>query len=70
MRRLLAASWGGFLILFGTILLGWVAYNLLVERQPQTEGRSPYPAIALGGAAIWIGIARVRGHRPEEADEE
>ena len=60
MKRLIAVSWGGFCILFGITLLVWVGYNLLVERLPQTEGRNPLRAIALGIGAIGVGVARVR----------
>lgn len=60
MKRLIALSWGCFCILFGITLLVWVGYNLLVERLPETEGKNPLPAIALGIGAIGVGIVRVR----------
>jgi hypothetical protein len=64
MKRLIALSWGGLLILFGIALLAWVAYNLLVERLPETEGKNPLPAVALGSGAIGVGIVRVRKKQP------
>jgi hypothetical protein len=46
---------GGFLLLIGLALLGWIAYNLFVERLPQAKGRSPLLALVLSAGAIYVG---------------
>jgi len=60
MRTMLGTVWAGLLIAFGVLLLGWVGYNLLIERLPETEGRSPRAATAFGIGAIAVGAARLR----------
>ncbi len=56
--------WGVFLLLFGAALLGWVGYNLLVERLPATKGMSPLFAILFGIGAVIAGVFRIRGQKP------
>ncbi len=63
MRRTLALSWAGFLILVGVGLLTWVGYNLLIELQPSAAGRHPGPAVGMGIAAIWFGLVQIRRNR-------
>jgi hypothetical protein len=52
----------GVIALFmGCAILLWVGYNLLIERQPEAQGRNPLPAIGVSIAMIWVGIMWVRG---------
>jgi hypothetical protein len=46
---------GALILLFGLALLGWIAYNLFVEMQPEARGRSPLPALILSAGAIYVG---------------
>ena len=59
MRRVL----GVIALLMGCAILLWVGYNLLIERQPEAQGRNPLPAIAVSAAMIWVGIMWVRGEQ-------
>jgi hypothetical protein len=43
------------MVVMGIALAGWVAYNLLVERQPEAQGTSPVPAIIFAAALIGVG---------------
>ena len=43
-------AWMGALI--GAGMLGWVAYNHLVEMQPAAQGRDPWPAVAFGSLLL------------------
>jgi hypothetical protein len=56
--------WGVFLILFGTALLTWVGYNLLVEQLPAARGKNPWIAIVFGVGAVVAGVYRIRGQKP------
>jgi hypothetical protein len=56
-RRLL----GILVFAMGVVLAAWVAYNLLIEVQPEAQGRSPGGAIALAGLFLWVGARWVRG---------
>ncbi len=60
MKRLLTLGWGGLLVLIGVGLLGWIGYNLLVEMQPEAEGRSPVKPAVFAVVLIGIGITRIR----------
>jgi hypothetical protein len=42
-------------LLIGLSILGWIAYNYLVEMQPSARGRSPLPALVFSAAAIYVG---------------
>ena len=46
---------GGFILLIGLGILGWIAYNYLVEMQPHARGRSPLQALVFSSAAIFVG---------------
>ena len=46
---------GAFILLFGLALLGWIAYNLFVQMQPEARGRNPLPALVFSAGAIFIG---------------
>lgn len=43
MRRI----FGVILLLMGLGLAGWIGYNLLIERLPQTQDLNPAPAILI-----------------------
>ncbi len=62
MRRIL----GIVCLVIGISLLGWVAYNLFVELQPEAEGRSPYSAIMFSAVMIYIGLQWIRNHTISE----
>jgi hypothetical protein len=51
---------GLILILLGAALLGWVAYNLFVERLPETKGRDPFGPIKFGVLMIGAGVIVLR----------
>lgn len=52
---------GAFMLALGALLAFWIAYNLLIERQPEAEGTSPLPAIIFSGALFYVGTMWVRG---------
>ncbi len=54
---------GVIALLMGSTILLWVGYNLLIERQPETQGRSPLPAIVVSAAMIFVGVKWVRGNQ-------
>lgn len=56
-RRIL----GVLMLCLGTLLLGWIGYNLLIERQPQTKNMSPIPALLFCSGLFYVGIRWVRG---------
>lgn len=46
---------GGILLLvFGVLLAGWIAYNLLVQRLTNFKG-SPIPAMLFASAMLFVG---------------
>jgi len=59
MRRI----FGVIICTFGLTLAGWVAYNLFIERLPETEGTSPLPAIVVSGLALYVGYKWVNGEQ-------
>ena len=56
MRR----TFGLLLVGLGAVLICWVAYNLLIERQPEATG-SPIPAIVFSIALFYVGAQWIRG---------
>jgi hypothetical protein len=52
---ILKRIFGCLILLVGLTILGWIAYNYLVEMQPAARGRSPLPALVFSGAAIFVG---------------
>ena len=52
---ILKRIFGFFILLIGLGILGWIAYNYLVEMQPAARGRSPLPALVFSAAAIYVG---------------
>jgi len=48
------------MLVFGTVLVCWVGYNLFVERLPATEGLSPVPALVFSAALFYVGVKWVR----------
>ena len=55
--------WGVFLLLSGVGLLGWIAFNLFVERQEASEGLNPLPASVFAAALVGVGVMRIRSAR-------
>ena len=50
----------GALLLFGGLfLLVWIGYNLFVERLPQTQGRSPVPALVFATLLVAGGLTLI-----------
>ncbi len=47
---------GVFVLVLGLLLAGWIAFNLLVEMQPEAAGRNPLPGIGLSAAFIFVGV--------------
>ena len=54
-------AFGGIALLMGSALVIWVGYNLLIERQPETQGKNPLAALGVGVAMIVVGAKWVRG---------
>jgi hypothetical protein len=52
---------GAIVFLMGLILAGWIAYNLLVERLPETKGRSPIPAMIMTALFLIVGYRWMKG---------
>jgi hypothetical protein len=49
------------MLLMAAALLGWIGYNLFVERLPETRGISPLPGLAFLAGLIYVGVHWVRG---------
>jgi hypothetical protein len=47
----------------GFALAAWVAYNLLIQVQPDAEGRSPLGAVLLAALFMWVGVRWIRGRQ-------
>ena len=47
----------------GLALAVWVAYNLLIDLQPEAEGGSPRGAILLSVLFLWVGGKWIRGRQ-------
>jgi hypothetical protein len=58
--RWLAWLWGLLLVLLGSGLLLWIAYNLFVEMQPQAEVRNPVAPMLFAVVLVVIGIGKLR----------
>lgn len=56
---------GGLALLLGTLLLGWIGYNLLVELQPEAKRLNPLPALIFSGALIGVGVKWVSEGRED-----
>ena len=52
---------GVVVLLLGMSILLWIAYNLFVERLPETRGRNPLPALIFVGACFHVGLRWMRG---------
>jgi len=52
-------AWSIILILFGVGLAGWIAYNYLIEMQPDVKGRNPFSPIILSVSSLVVGIYRM-----------
>jgi hypothetical protein len=57
MKRVL----GGLIFALGVILSVWVIYNLFVNRLPETQGKSPIPAIFVAAGFIYVGVKWMKG---------
>lgn len=57
---------GAVCIFFGANILLWVAYNLLIERLPATEGQNPLPAIVFSLCALIVGVSKFK---KEDSDD-
>lgn len=51
---------GVLCLLIGIGVGGWVAYNYLVEMQPEAEGKTPLPALVLTAVSLYVGVTRTR----------
>jgi len=52
---------GGLVLLMGLGLASWIGYNLLIQRLPAAQGRSPVMPILVSAAFIYVGIKWMRG---------
>ena len=53
--RILKRIFGCLILLIGLSILGWIAYDYLVEMQPEARGRTPLPALVFSAATIYVG---------------
>ena len=53
------------MLILGVSLVGWILYNLLIERLPETQGKSPLPALGFAAALLYVGFNWVRGKTAE-----
>jgi hypothetical protein len=51
-------------VLLGLFNLGWVAYNLFVEEQPQFSGARPALGMGLGVLLLYVGLRLMFGKTP------
>jgi uncharacterized protein YndB with AHSA1/START domain len=59
MRKVL----GVLTLLLGAVLVVWIGYNLLIERQPEASGRTPLPALLLVAGFFYQGTKWLRAPR-------
>lgn len=59
---------GAIGVLVGVAILGWMAYNVFVEMQPEAKGRNPLPALLFAAANIYGGIKWLT-HKKESKKE-
>ena len=45
----------------------WIGYNLLIERLPESEGVSIFPALTFLAALAYVGAKWIRGKLRDEA---
>ena len=60
MQRAFDWAFGIVSLLIGLGVGGWIAYNYLVEMQPEAEGRNPILPLLLTAVGIYVGIRRIR----------
>jgi hypothetical protein len=60
MKKALRGLFGLVCLLLGVTLAAWIAYNLLVERLPATEGRNPLPAVGFAIGLFCVGMRQLR----------
>lgn len=61
MRRI----FGAIIFLLGLVLAGWIAYNLLTERLPATQGRNPFMAIITAAGFLYVGFRWMKGQQAD-----
>ena len=54
---------GVLILLMGLCLGGWIFYNLVIERLPETQGRSPIVPIAMSIGMIFVGVKWIKGEQ-------
>tara|TARA_R110002126_G_scaffold86474_7_gene208728 strand:- start:7001 stop:7237 length:237 start_codon:yes stop_codon:yes gene_type:complete len=59
MKNNLALVWNVLLIVMGCSLLGWIAFNLFVEMQPEAEGKNPLVPTLVGLLLVGTGGVRI-----------
>ncbi len=52
---------GAFALLFGSVTLLWIGYNMLIEMRPEVEGRNPIAGIGFSVVMIYVGYMWVQG---------
>ena len=60
MRRAIDWAFGILCLLIGISLGGWIAYNFLVEMQPEARGKNPLPAVLVTALSLYVGVTRIR----------
>ncbi len=59
MRRV----FGVIVFLLGLGLTGWIAYNVLIERLPEAQGRNPLPGMITATAFLYVGYKWMMGRQ-------
>jgi len=58
-RRIL----GVLALTIGASVLTWMAYNYLIEMQPQARGRNPIPPLVFSAFMLFVGVMWIRGKK-------
>ena len=62
---------GSVAILFGITIIGWVGFNLFVEKQDAAKGRrKPIVPILFSCAMIYTGTKWMKGDQGSEANDQ
>ena len=71
MRATAIVAWGALLIVMGVGIFAWVAYNVLVEMQPEAKGKDPVLPSSIALGMIGVGASRIRsGLRAAQSNDD
>jgi hypothetical protein len=67
MKRVVAASWGVFCVIFGVVAFAWVSYLLFVDNREHVTPSGFIKGYALAVGAVGVGVWRIRGGNKQPA---